>query len=701
MSGGLSFPRQQARTRRFSLGAPRKFTVSPDGERVVFLRSPAGDAAAAALWALEVASGREREVASASTILAGGAEQLSAEERARRERSRELSGGIVGYACDQDVAHAAFALDGRLWWVPLGEGAATGPVELRAAPGVVDPRPSPGGELVAFLSGPSLYAVATGGAAEAFVVAGGEGDVTWGSAEFIAAEEMDRERGFWWAPDGRLLLAERADSSEVPVWWTADPANPALTAEPHRYPVAGSTDAEVSLWLLEARAGGGARLQVRWDQARYPYLVEAHWGRGGPPLLLVEQRDHKASAVLAVDIVSGRTEVLREDTDDAWVARLAGTPAWTADGRLVWGAPDRGTWRLMVGDEHVTPAGLQVAEVLEAAGPVVFRAWSSPEVVEVWSWWPGEGLRQLTEEGGVASAVVGGGTRVMLTRSLDRHGLLARVEAPGAPPRQVANLAQVPVVEPDVRFLRVGGRKLSVGVLLPAGHEAKLPVIMAPYAGPGHQRVMADRSLWLEAQWFADQGFAVVVVDGRGVPGRGPDWERAVNRDLAWPVLEDQVDGLMGAAAEVPELDLGRVGIRGWSFGGYLAALAVLARPEVFHAAVAGAPVTDWRLYDTYYTERFLGHPAREPEAYERSSLLPLAPGLCRPLLLVHGLADDNVYAAHTLALSSRLLQAGREHSVLPLPGVTHVAGREDVAENLLVLQAEFFKKALALPATG
>jgi dipeptidyl-peptidase-4 len=211
--------------------------------------------------------------------------------------------------------------------------------------------------------------------------------------------------------------------------------------------------------------------------------------------------------------------------------------------------------------------------------------------------------------------------------------------------------------------------------------------------------VLAASSMWLEAQWFADQGFAVVVADGRGTPGRGPAFEREVHRDLAGPVLEDQVDALHGAARQVEELDLSRVGIKGWSFGGYLAALAVLARPDVFHAAVAGAPVTDWGLYDTYYTERFLGHPEGEPGAYRRSSLLPLAAGLRRPLLLIHGLADDNVFVAHTLALSSALLAAGRPHSVLPLPGITHVAGRDDVAEKLLWAQVDFLHQALGAPA--
>ncbi|HTF53723.1 MAG TPA: prolyl oligopeptidase family serine peptidase, partial [Pseudonocardia sp.] len=234
-------------------------------------------------------------------------------------------------------------------------------------------------------------------------------------------------------------------------------------------------------------------------------------------------------------------------------------------------------------------------------------------------------------------------------------------------------------------------------VLLPTDHRPgqRLPVLMDPYGGPHAQRVLAARGAYLTSQWFADQGFAVVVADGRGTPGRGAAYERAVAGDLASPPLEDQVAALELAAAAHPELDTSRVGIRGWSFGGYLAALAVLRRPDVFHAAVAGAPVTDWALYDTFYTERYLGHPDTTPEAYQRSSLLGDAAKLTRPLLLIHGLADDNVVAAHTLRLSAALLAAGRPHSVLPLSGVTHMTPQEEVAENLLLLQVDFLRAAL------
>jgi len=206
-----------------------------------------------------------------------------------------------------------------------------------------------------------------------------------------------------------------------------------------------------------------------------------------------------------------------------------------------------------------------------------------------------------------------------------------------------------------------------------------------------------------------------VIADGRGTPARGPGWERAVAGDLAGPPLQDQVEALRAAAGRFGDLDTGRVAIRGWSFGGFLAALAVLRRPEVFHAAIAGAPVTDWRLYDTHYTERYLGYPDTEGDSYDRSSLIcaaerfmvPRAHGsepagagaemIPRPLLLIHGLADDNVVVAHTLRLSGALLAAGYPHSVLPLTGITHMASQETVAENLLLLQLDFLRGALGM----
>lgn len=240
-------------------------------------------------------------------------------------------------------------------------------------------------------------------------------------------------------------------------------------------------------------------------------------------------------------------------------------------------------------------------------------------------------------------------------------------------------------------------------MLLPTGYQESdgpLPVLMDPYGGPHGRRVLAAHNPHLTSQWFADQGFAVVVADGRGAPGRSPGWEKAVKNNFALS-LDDQVDALHALAESFP-LDLSKVAIRGWSYGGYLAAMAALRRPDVFHAAVVGAPVTDLRLYDTHYTERYLGDPAEQPEVYAYNSLLTdeglsEAADQVRPMMIIHGLADDNVVVAHSLRLSSALLSAGRPHEVLPLSGVTHMTPQEQVAENLLLLQVDFLKRALGL----
>jgi dipeptidyl-peptidase-4 len=404
--------------------------------------------------------------------------------------------------------------------------------------------------------------------------------------------------------------------------------------------------------------------------------------------------------VLAADVANGYTEVLHEDTDDIWVELFPGTPAWCG-GSVVRIADRDGARRLLVGDDAVTEDDLYVRGVAGTSeDTVVFTASTGdPGQVHVFRW-STPGVQPVTTAPGVHGAVHSGGTTVLASSGLFHHGQQHRVLRDGAE-WPVASHAETPVLTPAVQRLTLGERRLPAGLVLPSDHVAgtRLPVLLDPYGGPHAQRVLEARRAWLEPQWWADQGFAVLVVDGRGTPGVGPDWERAIHHDVAGPVLEDQVDALHAAAEVEPDLDLSRVAIRGWSFGGYLAALAVLRRPDVFHAAVAGAPSVDWAHYDTHYTERYLGTPQDDPDVYAQTSLLGDAASLSRPLLLIHGLADDNVVAAHTLLLSQRLTEAGRPHAVLPLTGVTHMTPQEEVAENLLLLQLEFLRRSLGIAA--
>jgi len=706
-----SFPRQEARTRRFTLGVPRAFRVSPDGTRVAYLRTRGGGDPVTCLWVLDVGQGpepaTERLVADPRTM--GGDEgDLPPEERARRERVREQAGGVVAYATDADLTVAVFSWSGRVWAVDLVRADAA-PHEVAVPGPALDPRPDPAGKRLAYVRAGALRVASLADPADDQVLAdpAGAAHVAFGLAEFIAAEEMGRQRGYWWSPEGSALLVARVDESPVTRWYIADPAHPERPAAEVAYPAAGTPNAEVSVWLARL---DGTLVPVDTGQDAFPYLVTASWEGGHDPLVVVQSRDQRTVRLLAVDAGTGRAEVLHEDTDPRWLEIVPGVPAWTADGRLVWTADREDTRRLLVGPpwalaqaDPVTPPGLQVRGVLGVDGDtVLFQASAEPAEVGLWAYGPG-GLSRVGAGGGVETGVRAGGTTVISRRSLDDDGVTVRVYR-NSEAAEVASLAERPALPaPRPVLFGAGVREIRTAVLLPSWHEPgqrKLPVLLNPYGGPHAQRVMKARAGYLTSQWFAEQGFAVIIADGRGTPGRGPEWEYAVAGDLAGPVLEDQVDALHDAAARFADLDTGRVAIRGWSFGGYLAALAVLRRPDVFHAAIAGAPVTDWRLYDTHYTERYLGHPDTDPGPYDRSSLITSAEraGEPRALLLIHGLADDNVVVAHTLRLSGALLAAGYPHGVLPLSGIAHMASEETVAENLLLLQLDFLRRALGLP---
>jgi dipeptidyl-peptidase-4 len=522
-----------------------------------------------------------------------------------------------------------------------------------------------------------------------------EPDVSWGVAEFIASEEMHRFRGCWWSPDGERIAAARVDDRPLEVWYVAEPSDPGEEPRAVRYPGAGTANSVVSLHVLGM---DGSRVDVVWDLDAFPYLARVRWDDRGL-LLLVQSRDQRRTQVLLADPATGGTTVLREESDPCWIELIDAEPAFLADGLLVTTVDTDDTRRIALDGLPASPPGLQVRSVVHVAEDVLFTASEDPIETHVWRLAAsGEAVR-LTQTPGVHAAAAGGDVTVIVSDTPD--GTTAEVRRADAHVSTIAGLAERPVIEARPAFFVAGMRELRSALLTPAGAEPdrSLPVLLDPYGGPHAQQVTRGRGKLLVSQWFADHGFAVLVADGRGTPGRGPTWEREIHRDLAGPVLEDQVDALRAAAERFGFLDLSRVAIRGWSFGGYLAVLAVLRQPDVFHAAVAGAPVTDWRLYDTHYTERYLGHPDEEPEAYRNSSLLDDAPNLTRPLLLIHGLADDNVVSAHTLRLSRALLEAGRPHSVLPLSGVTHMTPQEVVAENLLLLQLDFLRRALGLDA--
>ncbi len=614
--------------------------------------------------------------------------------------SRPMNGPAVNACAREPEAspdtHSTMPRDGSPSHSPAtcsaGTAAATRHLDV---PGpVFDPHLSPDGERVAYVRRRELWVTDLDGTA-ALLAGPAEDDadtVSWGSADFVAAEEMNRFRGFWWGPDGTTIAACRVDDAPVQVWHISNPAEPGSVPTAVRYPAAGTPNPEVTLhlWPID----GSAPVEVDWDRTAFEYLAKVSWNTNGLAITVLS-RSQRDLEVRTVDPSSGATTPVFTDRDDAWVELVPGTGSLVAVDKPVMCADRDGARRLMFGNEAISPADIQIRAVVDASSDsivVTGNPLDDASIQHVYRWRPEVGFEALTDGLGVNAAAVGGDTVVLRSATVDEPG--ARWRLPGG--GTLTSHAERPLVRPTVRVRAHTVSTPTTAVLLPHDHDGSpLPVLLDPYGGPHGQRVIRSHNAFCTSQWFADQGFAVVVADGRGTPGRGTAFERAVLHDLAAGVLDDQVTALHSAAEAHPELDLDRVAIRGWSFGGYLSALAVLERPDVFHAAVAGAPVTEWRLYDTCYTERYLGDPNERPDVYDANSLLPLAPKLSRPLLLIHGLADDNVVAAHTLQLSQALLAAGRPHEVLPLVGVTHMTPQEIVAENLLLHQLDFLRRSL------
>jgi dipeptidyl-peptidase 4 len=685
-----SYPRQHARTRGFNLGLPRAFSVASDGSRVAFLRTPAGDDPAASLWVWDAEHG-EHVVFDPSD--AGGEDAITPEERDRRERAGEKQTGVVTYAADQNLRLAAFVVGSRLLVADLRGGDVR---ELSPAAPPFDPRPDPTGRRVAYAGAGALRCIDLGTGEDLELAADADPDVYWGAAEFVAAEEMGRSRGYWWSPTGERLIACRVDERPVEVWHIASPIDPTAAPRAVRYPQTGTPNAVVTLHVIGV---DGSSVEVDWDRDAFEYVAAVDWTEEGPPLALVQSRDQREVRVLGIDPDSGATEVLWQDHDDVWTDLIPGVPTWLPGGRLLTAGHRDDATRLLVDGIPVTPADLRVNGVVAAGDTVTFTATNDPMVMHVWRLSADGTLTSLSERPGLHGAAAGGELAVLVSDVPDDPLPSAVAIRGGEAIHTFERHAEPPVLRPTPGFVLLGSRELRAAIFTPSGTlpESALPVLMDPYGGPHFGRVTRTTRGHLESQWFADQGFVVVVADGRGTPNRGVAWDQSVRWDLATPALEDQVDVLHAAAERHGYLDLTRVAIRGWSFGGFLTCLALLRRPDVFHAGIAGAPVTDMRYYDTHYTERYLGTPQDHPDAYALADLVKDAANLRGELMLVHGIADDNVYVTHSLQLSKALMEQGRRHAMIPLSGITHRPTDEAAAANMLRIQVEFLRRALGV----
>ncbi|QSQ13265.1 S9 family peptidase [Myxococcus landrumensis] len=702
-----TFLRQLAETRNFSSGRPVGVKVTPDEKQVLFLRT-AATSNVQTLYAFDVATGQTKEVLTPEAILKGSEETLTPEEKARRERMRVSARGFTTYQISEDGTRLLVPLSGRLYVVERASGKVT---ELKTGAGVLDPRFSKDGKQVAYVRDNDVYRISVDANKEQRVTKGGTDTKSNGVAEFVAQEEMGRFTGYWWSPDGKHVAYTESDTSEVEKLTIVDVMHPERGGEVFAYPRPGKANAKVRLGVTPVT--GGKTTWVKWDVVKYPYLATVTWPKGGPLTVLVQNRQQTEQQLLAVDPATGKARELLVEKDSAWLNLDQDFPLWLDDGSgFLWyternGGPevelrkaDGSLERSLVKPD----AGFHgLARFVQKDRTLYFTGGPNPTQTALWRVKDGGVPERATSnkaegiETGYASTE--GGVLVVNTSSLKTMTKTQILRADGTRLGELPEVAQEPPFIPNTEVRQVGSKGFWASITRPRDFKPgkKLPVIVEVYGGPTTTVVHHSMTAHLMAQWMADQGFLVVKFDGRGTPLRGHDWERAVKFDFATVTLDDQAEAIQELARVMPEVDIKRVGIQGWSFGGYMAALAALKRPDVFKASVAGAPVVDWYDYDTHYTERYLGVPQENPEAYEKSSLLTYAKkdAPIGKLLLIHGTADDNVYFFHTLKLSDALFRAGKPHELLPLSGLTHMVPDPVVKERQWETVMNHFKKNL------
>jgi dipeptidyl-peptidase 4 len=703
----LAFFRDLAETRNYTLGRPVSPKVTPDESAVVFLRGGPRDPILR-LYELDIASGRERELVTPEQLLGGAREVLTPEERAHRERTRNSLRGFTDFEMTKDGARLLVTLSGRLYVVNRAD------LGVTALPGDhwISPHFSPDGRFVAAVKDGELEVINLATLGTRALTTGASATLSHGAAEFIAQEEMERQDGFWWSPDSKSLAYQETDTSMVEDRYIADPLNPQTPPQRTAYPRAGTANARVRLGVISR--GGGRTRWIAWDADKYPYLARVEWGEAGAPLtILIEDRRQQDERLLAVDSTMGTSRELLSEHDPAWInLGEPGIPRWLEGGRqFLWTTERRGSWQLELHDRsgalvrELTPPELGYRSLagVDAAGAFAYVIGSAdPTQTQVWRFpLTGGAGTQLTTANGEHSAQMSGDGRALthafsLSDGTDGTEVLS---LDGSKKAALASVAQTPRVMPRVELTRTDGERSYFAALLrPHDFEAgrKYPVILSVYGGPQITLVTSAARAYFVYQWMADQGYIVARLDGRGTPLRGRDWQRLMRGNFIDTALHDQIEGLEALGAKYPEMDLSRVGVTGWSFGGYFSAMATLRRPDVFKAGVAGAPVVTWENYDTYYTERYIGLPQENAEGYRASSVLTYAGALSRPLLLIHGLTDDNVYFQHSVQLADALFLAGKPYEFLPMLG-THMAGADSSVVKLREEQRimEFFHRNL------
>ncbi len=707
--------------------SPREVKYSPDGSRVTFLKPRADEQDRFDLWAFDVATG-EAAMLVDSRLLDPDDMELSEAEKALRERKRIAgSKGIIAYDWGR-ADQVLVPLGGDLYLVTLSKGAPQVRRLTETEAFEYDARISPGGRHVSFIRDGALYAIELDSGEEMPLSppAEPENAISYGVAEFVAQEEMSRYTGYWWSPDERHVAFTRVDESTVEIIPRFDIAAEAVTVIEQRYPRAGRPNAVVDLMVRDMLTGEIAAVNWRqpsWGPATDQYLARVAWRGDGLSLQAVD-RDQTRIVHLSAAPDEGFTPVIYEvETQERWVNLGGDVQSVAAWDSLLMTSEASGYRHIHV----LRPEDAAFTALTE--GPWVVDAIAGRDEAARLVYFAGfrdtpleRHLYAVSIDGGAPERITARGRSWSVTVAPDGRSFVATSSSPTEPPQTGLYRADGTLIawidenalepgHPYFPYLRThtvpdygtleaeDGHTLYHSIQLPPDFDPdkRYPVLLEVYGGPHAQTVTRNWEA-LTDQFYTHHGYIVFRLDNRGSWNRGKAFEDVIHRQTGGPEVADQLAGVAWLKAQ-PFVDPDRIAIQGWSYGGYMTLMVLLqAEPGTFAAAVSGAPVTDWTLYDTFYTERYMDTPEDNPEGYARSSVfyhLERYQGDLPPLLLIHGMADDNVTFDNTTRLMAALQQARRPFELMTYPGQRHGIRGEDLQVHLMKTRMAFLERHL------
>jgi dipeptidyl-peptidase 4 len=698
--------------------------ISPDGSRVTYLQGKPDDKDRLDLWEYDIREGRSRILVD-SKALAPDHEKISDEELNRRERQRTAAlSGILEYSFAPSGRALLFPLGGNLYYCDLDKPAKDAVVEINhSASFASDAAISPAGGYVAFVRDQNLHLYDLAARREQALTSDGGGPIKNGMAEFVAQEEMDRSTGYWWAPDDRHIAFARVDETPVKITERFEIAADNVATFPQRYPAAGGPNVLVRLGVADVKTGAVTWIDLGSETD--VYIARVNWLPDGKTLAIQRQsRNQRKLDLLFADIETGRSRVVLTETSKTWIDLNSELSFLKSSREFIWASSRDGYLHLYLYDDdghllrQLTAGAWNVDDfraraikgVDEKSRLVYFTATEkSPTERQLYS-----ASLDTPDPHKVVRISQGDGVHG-ITLSPDASIYVDTFTSRTQPPQSALHAAdgrllsylienRLDAQHPDAPYLadnsvpEIGtltaadGQTLYYRLFKPLHFDPakRYPAIVDVYGGPGVQRVVDNWAGSSFTQILTRAGYVVFQLDNRGSAFRGTAFQAPIHDKLGEAEVADQVLGArwLGSQAYV---DPSRLGVWGWSYGGYMTLMLMFKSPDVFRAGVAGAPVTDWSLYDTHYTERYLDRPQDNAAGYAASSVLPYADKLKGRLLIMHGMADDNVLFLHSTKLLRRLQDLGKPFEVMVYPGAKHGLTRQHDGRHAYAMIKRFF----------